>query len=55
MARQILYTKRYLSNLLDISEDSLSIDFEPDTFGHANMLPEILNQGGVKYYYVMLE
>lgn len=51
MARQILYTKRYLSNLLEIPEESLTIDFEPDTFGHANMLPEILNQGGVKYYY----
>ena len=52
MARHILYTKRYLADLLDIPEESLTIDFEPDTFGHANMMPELLNQGGIKYYYL---
>ena len=50
-ARQILYTKRYLSNLLDINPTSLQIDFEPDTFGHNQNVPEILQGGGVKYYY----
>ncbi|MBQ5748775.1 MAG: hypothetical protein IIV87_01330, partial [Oscillospiraceae bacterium] len=50
-ARHILYTKQYLSKLFDVSEDSLELDFEPDTFGHCSMLPEILQQGGVKYYY----
>lgn len=51
MARHILYTKTYLSKLLGIEEDSLQIDFEPDTFGHNENMPEILSQGGVKYYY----
>ncbi|MBQ9416801.1 MAG: alpha-mannosidase [Clostridia bacterium] len=51
MARHILYTKRYLSKLLDIPEESMELDFEPDTFGHNVMLPEILSAGGVKYYY----
>lgn len=51
MARHLLYTRKYLANLMDISPDSLQIDFEPDTFGHTENLPEILNQGGVKYYY----
>ncbi|NLK08930.1 MAG: alpha-mannosidase [Firmicutes bacterium] len=51
MARHLLYTKRYLSNLLDIKPKSLNLDFEPDTFGHSINVPEILSQGGVKYYY----
>lgn len=51
VARHILYTKRYLSHLLDINADSLQIDFEPDTFGHSVNIPEILTRGGVKYYY----
>ena len=51
MARHILYTKQYLSRLLEIPASSLVLDFEPDTFGHAATLPEILAAGGVKYYY----
>lgn len=51
MARHILYTKKYLSGLLGISEESMELDFEPDTFGHSACVPEVLNQGGVKYYY----
>lgn len=51
LARHILYTKRYLSKLLDISAESLDLDFEPDTFGHNISVPEICAKGGVKYYY----
>lgn len=51
MARHLLYTKRYLSELLDISMDSLNLDFEPDTFGHSRNMPEILQKGGVSRYY----
>lgn len=51
LARHILYTKKYLSALLDIAPDMLQLDYEPDTFGHSLNVPEILNQGGVKYYY----
>lgn len=51
MARHILYTKNYLSELLGIAPESLNIDFEPDTFGHSENVPEILSQGGIKYYY----
>jgi alpha-mannosidase len=51
LARHLLYTKRYLSKLLDIDPDYLNIDYEPDTFGHNANLPEILSRGGVKYYY----
>ncbi len=51
LARHILYTKRYLSKLLDIKPESLELDFEPDTFGHNVTVPEICRKGGVKYYY----
>ena len=51
LARHILYTKRYLSRLLDIKPESLELDFEPDTFGHNVTVPEICRKGGVKYYY----
>lgn len=51
MARHILYTKRYLADLLGIAMDSMEVDFEPDTFGHSANIPEILRQGGVRYYY----
>jgi len=51
LARHILYTKRYLSGLLDIDPETLNIDFEPDTFGHNVHVPEILSNAGVKYYY----
>lgn len=51
MARHILYTKTYLAGLFSIDPDELQIDFEPDTFGHSENVPEILAQGGIKYYY----
>ncbi|MEF9959049.1 MAG: glycoside hydrolase family 38 C-terminal domain-containing protein [Niameybacter sp.] len=50
-ARHILYTKDYLSKLFDIDVDMLQLDFEPDCFGHSAHIPEILKNGGVKYYY----
>lgn len=49
--RHLLYTKQYLSQLLDIAPDSLDLDFEPDTFGHSAHMPTLLEAGGVKYFY----
>lgn len=51
LTRHVLYSKRYLSRLFDIEADSLNLDFEPDTFGHSVHVPEILANGGVKFYY----
>lgn len=51
VARHLLYTRRYLSRLLDIDGKTLNFDFEPDTFGHNANVPEMLTCGGVKYYY----
>ncbi|MFD0716500.1 glycoside hydrolase family 38 C-terminal domain-containing protein [Paenibacillus sp. GCM10027626] len=51
MARHLLYAKNYLSQMLELDPNSLTIDFEPDTFGHSLHVPEILTAGGVRYYY----
>ncbi len=51
LSRHILYTKRYMNQLFGLSEDKLQLCYEPDTFGHSCNVPEILNNGGVKYYY----
>lgn len=51
MARHILYTRKYLSELLDIDGETLNLNFEPDTFGHSINVPEVLASGGIKYYY----
>ncbi len=49
VARHHLYTLNYLPKLLGIERPQ--VDFEPDTFGHHQNTPEMLNQAGVKYYY----
>lgn len=51
LSRHLLYTKRYLARLFELDPNTLNIDFEPDTFGHSVNVPEILANGGVKYYY----
>lgn len=51
VCRHILYTKNYLKRTFGVPEDQLVIDFEPDTFGHHQNLPELLQAGGVKYMY----
>jgi alpha-mannosidase len=51
LIRHILYTKQYILEKFGIPSDELIIDFEPDTFGHSRNVPEILNSGGIKYYY----
>jgi alpha-mannosidase len=51
LTRHILYTKKYLQSIFGVDAEDLKIDFEPDTFGHNANIPEILSNGGVKYYY----
>lgn len=51
LSRHILYTKKYMSELFGIDKKSLKIDFEPDTFGHNVNVPEIMQKGGISYYY----
>lgn len=51
LAHHLLYTRRYFEEKFGLTAEDLPLDWEPDTFGHANTLPNILRQGGVKYYY----
>ncbi|MGI6173060.1 MAG: glycoside hydrolase family 38 C-terminal domain-containing protein [Christensenellales bacterium] len=51
VARHQLYTAKYLEKLLGIDAASLNLDYEPDTFGHHQNVPEMLAEAGVKYYY----
>jgi len=52
LARHVLYTKRFFHEEFDLPYATLSLDFEPDTFGHARTLPTILAHGGVTRYYL---
>lgn len=49
--RHILYTKEYFKEKFGLNSEDLQIDFEPDTFGHNINVPEILNNGDIKYFY----
>ena len=51
LCRHILYTRRYFAEKFGLTPADCPLDWEPDTFGHANTIPTILAQGGVKYYY----
>lgn len=51
LARHLLYTRAYLADKFGLSPEDMPVDWEPDTFGHANTVPGILAQGGVKFYY----
>ncbi|MBQ7728005.1 MAG: hypothetical protein IJT60_05455, partial [Clostridia bacterium] len=53
MIRHVLYTREYMKEKFGLDEDDVAIDFEPDTFGHSEFVPEVLAQSGVKYYYHM--
>lgn len=51
LIRQHLYAKRYLSRMFDLPAEAFSLDFEPDTFGHAATVPTACRSCGVRYYY----
>lgn len=51
LARHLLYTRRYMAEKFGLSPEDAPLDWEPDTFGHANTVPTVLAQGGVKFYY----
>ena len=51
LTRQTLEAKKYLTELLELPDDAIAIDYVPDTFGHAITVPEILTDAGIKYMY----
>ncbi len=53
LCRHMLYTRQYMKEFLGLQPEDVTIDWSPDTFGHARTLPSILTKGGVKRYYHM--
>lgn len=51
LCRQILTAKRYMRERFGFAYDQVQIACEPDTFGHARTLPQILLQAGISHYY----
>ncbi len=51
ICRHLLYTKRFFAEEFGLSYDAITLDWEPDTFGHPHTIPTILADAGVKRYY----
>jgi alpha-mannosidase len=49
--RQVLCAKRFFKKTFGLGYDDVTLDFEPDTFGHSVNTPAILSRAGVNYYY----
>ncbi|MDD4889522.1 MAG: glycoside hydrolase family 38 C-terminal domain-containing protein [Phycisphaerae bacterium] len=52
LARHLLYTRRYMQELLGLGAADLPVEWSPDTFGHAWTIPSISSRGGVRCYYM---
>ncbi len=52
LIRHLLYTRKFIEQEFGLSPDDVSVEWEPDTFGHAATIPSIVSRGGVKYYYM---
>lgn len=51
LCNHLLRTRKYFEEKFGLNPEDVPIDWEPDTFGHANTLPSFLARAGVKYYY----
>lgn len=51
LARSYLYTRQFFKDHFGLEPEDVPVQWEPDTFGHANTIPTIAKLGGVKYYY----
>jgi len=52
LTRHLLYTRRYLAQRFGLAPEDVTVDWAPDTFGHAATVPTYLARGGVKYCYL---
>ena len=52
LARHLLYSRRYVKEHFDLDPEQVSLDWEPDTFGHAHTIPTIVSGGAVRRYYL---
>ena len=51
LCRHLLHSRHYFLDKFGLAPESLPVDWEPDTFGHAATIPTVLARAGVKYYY----
>ncbi|MCL5674631.1 MAG: glycosyl hydrolase-related protein [Candidatus Omnitrophica bacterium] len=51
LCRHLLYTRNYFKKIFDLEPEDVSVDWSPDTFGHALTIPTIISKAGIKYYY----
>ena len=51
LCNHLLRTRKYFEEKFGLAPEDVTIDWEPDTFGHANTLPGFLARAGVRYYY----
>jgi alpha-mannosidase len=52
LCRHLLYTRRYMQALFGLGPEDVTIDWSPDTFGHAATVPSYLTRGGVRHLYL---
>jgi len=52
LCRHVLYTRATMARLFGLKPEDVTIDWAPDTFGHAATVPTYLRQGGVRYLYL---
>ncbi|MCJ7549937.1 MAG: hypothetical protein MUQ30_09680, partial [Anaerolineae bacterium] len=52
LCRHILYTRAAMARLFGLEPEDVTIDWSPDTFGHAATVPTYLRQSGVNYLYM---
>ncbi len=52
LCRHLLYTRAYMQQLFGLKPEDVTIDWAPDTFGHAATIPTYLVRGGVKYIFM---
>lgn len=52
LCRHLLYTRRFMQEHLGLKPEDITVDWTPDTFGHAATLPSIDSRGGVKHMYM---
>lgn len=52
LARHLLYTRAFMKEHFSLEPEAVALDWEPDTFGHAETTPAIVARAGVKHYYM---
>ena len=52
LTRHLLYTRRFMKEHFGLEPEDVTVDWSPDTFGHAWTIPSIDARGAVKHYYL---